>query len=325
MNGTAEQAAASAKAAEAAQESAAAMEGSAAAATTLAQRRRHGALVGIGLTVTACACFALLDTATKYVSAAVPLFMALWWRYLIQSVLTTAFVLQREGVAALRTTQPRFQPLRAALFASTSLFGFFSIQHLPLAEFTAIVATTPLCVTLVAALWLHQPVSALRWVLVACGMAGTLAIIRPGSESFTWAMLLPLCMLVTGTGYQVLSSKMAGRESPATTQLYTGWLATALVSLGLPFAWTAIADVRLWAGLFVMGLTSAIGHLFLLKAYARTTPATIAPFLYSQIGFAMLAGWWMYGHVPDGWSLAGMAAIAGSGAASAWLTVRETR
>ncbi len=295
------------------------------AAATLAQRRRQGALAGIGLTVTACACFALLDTATKFVSAAVPLFMALWWRYLIQSVLTTAFVLHREGMGALRTTQPRFQALRAALFAATSLFGFFSIQHLPLAEFTAIVATTPLCVTLVAALWLHQPVSALRWALVAAGMAGTLAIIRPGGESFTWAMLLPLCLLVTGTGYQVLSSKMAGKESPATTQLYTGWLATALVSLGVPFAWTQIADPWLWGGLFVMGLTSALGHMFLLKAYARTTPATIAPFLYSQIGFAMLAGWLLYDHMPDGWSLAGMAAIAASGALSAWLTVRETR
>ena len=295
-----------------------------ATAATLAQRRRQGALAGIGLTVTACACFALLDTATKFVSAAVPLFMALWWRYLIQSVLTTAFVLHREGGGALRTTQPRFQALRA-LFAATSLFGFFSIQHLPLAEFTAIVATTPLCVTLVAALWLHQPVSALRWALVAAGMAGTLAIIRPGGESFTWAMLLPLCLLVTGTGYQVLSSKMAGKESPATTQLYTGWLATALVSLGVPFAWTQIADPWLWGGLFVMGLTSALGHMFLLKAYARTTPATIAPFLYSQIGFAMLAGWLLYDHIPDGWSLAGMAAIAASGALSAWLTVRETR
>ena len=39
----------------------------------------------------------------------------------------------------------------------TSLFGFISLTALPLAEFTAIVATVPLCVTVVAALWLHQP------------------------------------------------------------------------------------------------------------------------------------------------------------------------
>ncbi|GKT01378.1 DMT family transporter [Acidovorax sp. SUPP3434] len=290
-----------------------------------ALRSRGAAVAGIGLTVGACACFAVLDATTKWVSAAVPLFMALWLRYLFQALLTTAFVLQREGVAVLRTTQPRFQALRAVLFAATSLFGFISIQHLPLAEFTAIVAATPLCVTVVAALWLHQRVSAPRWALVVLGLAGTLAIIRPGGEAFTWAMLWPLCLLATGTGYQVISSKMAGHESPATTQLYTGWLASALVSVGVPFAWTAIADPWLWAGMFAMGLSSAVGHMLLLKAYARTTPVTIAPFLYSQIGFAMLAGWLLFRHVPDAWSLAGIAAIVLSGAASAWLTVRETR
>lgn len=138
-------------------------------------------------------------------------------------------------------------------------------------------------------------------------------------------MLWPLCLLATGTGYQVISSKMAGHESPATTQLYTGWLAAALVSLGVPFVWTDIADPWLWAGMFAMGLSSAVGHMLLLTAYARTTPVTIAPFLYSQIGFAMLAGWLLFRHVPDAWSLAGIAAIVLSGAASAWLTVRETR
>ena len=288
-----------------------------------ALRSRRAALAGIGLTVAACACFAVLDATTKWVSTAVPLFMALWLRYLFQALLTTAFVLQREGAAVLRTRQPRFQALRAVLFAATSLFGFISIQHFPLAEFTAIVATTPLCVTLVAALWLHQRVSAPRWVLVALGLAGTLAIIRPGGEAFNWAMLWPLCLLATGTGYQVISSKMAGQESPATTQLYTGWLAAALVSAGVPFVWTSISDPWLWAGMFAMGLSSAVGHMLLLQAYARTTPVTIAPFLYSQIGFAMGMGWLFFGQMPDSISLIGMAVIMGCGLFSIWLSLQR--
>ena len=70
--------------------------------------RRHTALAGIALAVVACAFFALLDTASKLVSASVPIVMALWMRYMFQSLLTTAFVLQRTGRSALRTTQPRF-------------------------------------------------------------------------------------------------------------------------------------------------------------------------------------------------------------------------
>lgn len=286
---------------------------------------RRSALSGIALTVGACACFALLDMSTKLVGATVPLFMALWLRYLFQSLLTSAWVLPRTGWRWPRTQHPRFQMLRAALFAGTSLFGFLSIRFMPLPEFTAIVAATPLCVTLVAALWLRQPVSPLRWVLVATGLASVMLILRPGGGAFTWAMLLPLAMLALATGYQILSSLMAGQEDPATTQFYTGWIATALTSLGAPFVWTHIASPWVWLGTFVMGLSSALGHLMLLRAYARTTPATIAPFLYTQIGFAMLAGWAVYGHMPDGWSLVGMGLIAASGAASAWLTVRETR
>jgi drug/metabolite transporter (DMT)-like permease len=286
---------------------------------------RRSALSGIALTVGACACFALLDMSTKLVGATVPLFMALWLRYLFQSLLTSAWVLPRTGWRWPRTQHPRFQMLRAALFAGTSLFGFLSIRFMPLPEFTAIVAATPLCVTLVAALWLRQPVSPLRWVLVATGLASVMLILRPGGSAFTWAMVMPLAMLALATGYQILSSLMAGQEDPATTQFYTGWIATALTSLGAPFVWTHIASPWVWLGTFVMGLSSALGHLMLLRAYARTTPATIAPFLYTQIGFAMLAGWAVYGHMPDGWSLVGMGLIAASGAASAWLTVRETR
>lgn len=286
---------------------------------------RRSALSGIALTVGACACFALLDMSTKLVGATVPLFMALWLRYLFQSLLTSAWVLPRTGWRWPRTRHPRFQMLRAALFAGTSLFGFLSIRFMPLPEFTAIVAATPLCVTLVAALWLRQPVSPLRWVLVATGLASVMLILRPGGSAFTWAMVMPLAMLALATGYQILSSLMAGQEDPATTQFYTGWIATALTSLGAPFVWTHIASPWVWLGTFVMGLSSALGHLMLLRAYARTTPATIAPFLYTQIGFAMLAGWAVYGHMPDGWSLVGMGLIAASGAASAWLTVRETR
>lgn len=287
--------------------------------------RAGGALAGIALVVAACACFALLDLTTKAIGSDLPLLMMLWARYLFHTLLTTAYVLHREGRQALRTTQPRFQVLRAVLFVAMSLFALLSILHMPLAEFTAIVATTPLCVTVVAALWLGFRVSPARWVLVAMGLAGTLAIIRPGGQAFGWALFWPLCLLATGTGYQVISSRMAGHESPATTQLYTGWIATALVSLVLPFAWVSIYDPWLWLGMFLMGLLSACGHMLLMQAYARTTPVTLAPFLYSQIGFAMLAGWAVYRHVPDSWSLAGIAAIVLSGAASAWLTVRERR
>jgi len=129
----------------------------------------HNALKGIAFTICACACLALLDSVAKQVSLVMPVFMALWLRYLFQALLTTAYLLHSRGWKNTHTWRlphtkhPRFQLLRAALLAASGLFAFLSVRFMPLAEFTAIVSAAPLCVTLVAALWLRQPVSRSDW------------------------------------------------------------------------------------------------------------------------------------------------------------------
>ena len=47
------------------------------------------------------------------------------------------------------------------------------------------------------------------------------------------------------------------------------------------------------------------------------------PFQYAQIAVAAIAGYIVFGVVPDGWGWVGMAVIAVCGAASAWLNIRE--
>lgn len=282
-------------------------------------------LAGIALVIAAVACFATLDTTTKYVSASVPLFMALWFRYAFQAVATTLVVLPTRGLAVLRTRHPRFQLLRGMLLLMSSLFAFFSLKQMPVGEFTAIVMITPLVITLLAATSLGEKVSPLRWVLVAGGFAGTLVIIRPGHEAFQWSMLLPLCLVVSNSWFQVLTSKMARTEDPVTMQLYTGWVGTLVVSLTLPFVWTSLPSWSLWGWLMLMGGTATVGHFMLILAYQRAPAATLTPYLYLQIGFAMLGGWFVFSHMPDQLAVAGMAMIAVCGAAGAWLAVREGR
>jgi drug/metabolite transporter (DMT)-like permease len=98
-----------------------------------------------------------------------------------------------------------------------------------------------------------------------------------------------------------------------------------VASLALPFVWTRIHDTMLWVLLCLMGLLATVGHFMLILAYQRAPAATLTPYLYAQIGFAMLGGWLVFSHVPDEWSMAGMLLIAVCGAAGAWLTVTESR
>jgi drug/metabolite transporter (DMT)-like permease len=280
---------------------------------------------GIGLVIAAVACFATLDTTTKVVSVSVPLLMGLWFRYFFQAVATTAVVLPLRGWRSLRTAHPKFQLLRGLLLLTSSLFAFLSLKYMPVAEFTSVVGIVPLAITLLAATALGESVSRLRWTLIAGGFIGTLIIIRPGSEHFGWSVLFPLVVVVSNSWFQVLTSKLARTEDPITMHFYTGWVGTLVASLALPFVWTTLPSWWLWAGLMLMGLTATVGHFFLILAYTRTSAATLTPFFYTQIGFAMLGGWLAFSHVPDGWSMMGIGMIALCGALSAWLTARESQ
>ena len=290
-----------------------------------AARSRPHTMAGIALLVAAVCCFAILDTTTKVVSLGVPVLMALWFRYAFQAVATTVAMLPSRGRALLRTAHPKFQCLRGVLLLVSSSLAFFSLKHMPVGEFTAIVTITPLLMTLLASITLGERVSVLRWMLVIGGFVGTLIIIRPGGEGFSWAMLLPLGLVISNSWFQILTSRLARTEDPVTMHFYTGWIGTLVASLALPFVWTTLDSWTLWAGLALMGFAATVGHFMMILAYARAPVSTLTPFLYAQIGFAMLGGWFVFSHVPDQLSLLGMAMIAVCGATGAWLAVRENR
>lgn len=285
----------------------------------------HNPLAGVLLVMAASLCFAMLDTTTKYVSAGVPLLMALWFRYFFQAVATTVVVMPMRGRKIWRTRRLAWHLVRGFLLLASSFLAFASLRYMPVGEFTAIVMITPLVITLLAARLLRERVSALRWALVIGGFLGTLLIIRPGGDAFGWASLLTLALVASNASFQVLTSKLARTEDPVTMHLYTGWTGTAIASLALPFVWTTLNDPMLWLLLCFMGLMGTVGHFLLILAYYRAPAATLTPYLYTQIAFAMLGGLLVFHHVPDRLALVGIAMIAFCGAAGAWLTVRERR
>ena len=288
----------------------------------------HGpqALVGIALGLAAVACFAALDTTSKVLSSLLPVMMVLWFRYLFQALSTTVIFWPLHGRRLLRTAHPRFQLARGALLFLCSTFAFFRLKFMPVGEFTAVVMVTPLAVTLVAATWMKEHVSLLRWLLVIGGFVGVLFIVRPsGDQGLGWAALLPLGLVIANTGFQILTSKLARLEDPITTHFYTGWIGAVLGTVALPFAWAEVTQWQWWLAMAFMGLMGTVGHFLLILAYQRAPASVLTPYLYGQIAFAMLGGYLVFSHVPDGWAMLGILMVAVCGAMGAWLTVRESR
>lgn len=290
--------------------------------------RAHNPVAGVTLIVAAATCFASMDTTLRYLGAFIGVALMLWLRFAMHTLAMTAWI-AASPEKTFRTANPRFQLLRGALLAFSSGMAFNALRHMPVAEFTAIVMTTPLLVTLLARVWLHERVSALRWLLVVGGLVGTLIVIRPGSGLFGWSVLLPLAAAFSNAFFQILTSKLAPHENPYTTNFYTG---LAGVTLATPLLIASSQDISdtlaaappLHVGLLLtIGVLGTAGHLLLIMALGKAPTATLMPFLYTQIAVAAFAGWIALGAAPDAWGWTGMAVIAVCGAVSAWLNVRD--
>jgi drug/metabolite transporter (DMT)-like permease len=291
----------------------------------LPHRIKPSALAGLLLLIAALGSFAVLDTTTKVVTASVPLLMALWVLFLVQTVAAGGYVLLTRDRASLKTNHMGLHLTRGALLLAVQMLAFFSLHYLPVGEFTAMAMTTPLLVTLLASRFLGEHVSVFRLALVAGGLAGTLVIVRPGSNAVGWAMLLPLGLVLVNSAYQLLASRMARTEDAVTTLFYTCLTALALMSLPLAWVWVPVSSLSLWLGLLLMGLAAAGGNLLFILAFERAPAATLMPYMYLQIGFGILGGWLMFDHIPDFWALVGMGLVAVCGVAGGLLTLHESR
>jgi drug/metabolite transporter (DMT)-like permease len=92
-----------------------------------------------------------------------------------------------------------------------------------------------------------------------------------------------------------------------------------LLLLDVPLAMTLLD-----AGLLVLvGVLGTTGHFMFIQAFKSAPASAVAPFTYSQLVWAVLFGWLAFGQFPDGFALAGIAVIAGSGVLLAWHERRQ--
>ncbi|WP_418318703.1 DMT family transporter [Piscinibacter sakaiensis] len=288
--------------------------------------------LGVGLILLMTLCFAMLDTNAKFLGGVVPVIIVVWARYMVQAVVIgvwLALLQLRQRRNLFLTRHPRFQLLRGSLLLLSSVIVFYGLQFMPVGEFTAVGMLTPVIATLLAALLLKESLTPLRAALVVGGFIGAITVVRPGSGLFGIYALLPLTMALVYASFQLLTRKLSGLEHPLTTHFYTGLVGSAIVSIVLWFSPTdllpslAAASPSVWGLLLLAGVLGTAGHLCLVFALGMAPMAVLMPFTYVQIAFASMAGWVIFGHVPDSWAFAGMAIVAGCGAASVWLNLRE--
>lgn len=276
--------------------------------------------LGIALAVCATLCFALLDTLSQHVGGLVPVLMAIWLRFMVQTVVTGALLWPGKRHRLWVTHAPGWQLLRGLLMVCSGTFAYLSLRYVPVGEFTAILCLVPLVITLLAAAWLREKVARKTWWLLAGGLLGTMVVVRPVDShlglAFHGGQLLPLLLVLINAVYQIVTGHMVRAEDPGTTHFYTGLTGLVFASALLPWGWAPMAEVGLWLQVGLLGVFGSLGHYLLIKAYTHAPASRLTPYMYAQIGFATLAGWVAFGHTPDIWSLAGIGLIATCGFAA---------
>lgn len=271
------------------------------------------ALRGIGLMVLAVSTFTCLDTVSKYLAQHYPVPAIVWVRYVVHLALMVAVLAPRQGMELVRTTNLRLQVIRGIVLTASSLVFLTALSLMPLAEAASIAFMTPIIIAVLAGPVLGERVEARTWIALAGGFLGVLLIVRPGGGLFTWAALLPLASAFMMALYQMLTSKLAGRDAALTTLFYPALIGTALVPLVFPHQ-LALPREALHAGFFVLiGVLGGLGHFFLIHAHHYAPATILSPFMYAQLLTALFLGWLVFGQLPDALALAGMAAICSSG------------
>jgi drug/metabolite transporter (DMT)-like permease len=268
---------------------------------------------GIVLVIVAVAVFSVLDSLSKYLTRFYPINLVVWARFTFHLLFVIVALGPRYGLALVRTARPGAQILRGLLLAIASVFFVSALKYLPLAETSAISFLAPLLVTVMSVIFLKEKVELARWIAVLCGFIGVLAIIRPGSSIFTWAVFLPMGCAVAYAAYQILTRRLAGLESPYTSIFYAGLVGALLLSAILPYSWVAPQSKLHIALLVINGMLGGLGHLILIKAFEHAPASRLAPFSYLQLIWVTVIGFLIFGDFPDTWSLVGIAILMASG------------
>lgn len=278
-----------------------------------AQTERRQRLAGIALMCGAVLCFAGLDACAKWLNRSMDPLMTVWARYMASVVVVSALLNPWTVPGLLRTRRPWLQAGRSLLVLVSTILNFIALQYLQLTETVSIMFATPFLVALLAGPMLGEWVGPRRLAAIGVGFVGVLIITRPGLGGMHPAALL--CVIAAGCYalYGISTRILAAHDSSETTMFYSGLAGVAVLTPALPLIWTTPPSLVVSAIMLLMGIFGALGHWLLILAHARAPAGVLAPFIYSQIVWMLALGWFIFGDLPDRWTMIGAGVVIASG------------
>ncbi|MDJ0613719.1 MAG: DMT family transporter [Rhizobiaceae bacterium] len=220
---------------------------------------------------------------------------------------------------------------RGLCLVGAMLMFFLPLAQLGLAEVTAIFFTAPLLISLLSVPILGEKLGLFRIGAVLVGLAGVVVIVRPGSEGFTFAYLMPIASAISYATYQIVTRYIRNEASLLSMVVVQNLVYFAAGVIGI-VAGALFVDGQLEGK--IMGFLTRdlampypIEFLYLLvggfivltlsfasaNAYSNVEATLIAPFEYVALPMAIIWGVVFWNDWPDAQSWIGITMILGAG------------
>ncbi len=284
---------------------------------------------GVAIIVASVLTMAFSDAVVKLVSADI----TVWQVFVARSLVAVPIMLAlaRATGVSLRPRAQTWVLVRSVLLVLTWLAFYTSLPVLNLSVAAVAVYTNPIMIALLSALLIREPVSGRQWGGVLLGFLGVVAILKPGTDAFSWFILLPLFAGACYALAMILTRSKCQDETPVTLALalhssflVAGLIATmvlAVIGLGtgtkaaFPFLlgdWAPMG-MREWGWMALLAVLSAAYFIGVARAYQIAAPSIIATFDYAYLISAAFWGFVLFSETPDALTLGGMVLITMAG------------
>lgn len=215
---------------------------------------------------------------------------------------------------------------RGVVVAVAQLFFYTALARMELATVATLGQTNAFFVVILSVLYLGEKVGIWRIAALFIGFAGVVLILRPGSDAFSYAALLPIGAAACYGFAMVSVRKFGDQTSNALLYLYSslGSAVAAILLASVTTEFSAIQSVADGALIMLMSTIGGIGVLLMMIAFRIASPSVLAPFWYFGILSAGLFGWLFFGEAPLETLFPGVLFIVGAGVLIIWRENRKT-
>ncbi len=185
-----------------------------------------------------------------------------------------------------------------------------ALANVPLATVTAIYQVAPLLVLAGASLIWGENVGLVRWLLIGVGLLGAILVAQPGGDAASPYALLGFVTAFASAARDLLTRK-ASDDVPGLVVTFNVIVAVLLASFlnnQLFEGWQPVQTIT-WAYAAGAGFFVMLGHFFVYMSFRYASARTVAPFYYSFTLIAVAAGALVFGEVPNGLAMVGIALI----------------